>query len=86
MGNHTRKKEQTLFITERAMELPILEISLLNWIQLMGHISAGRGVSSTDLVGCVSSLENLEPKGAVPQALTLLGGARLSPGARGVSF
>ena len=46
---------------------------LISWIQLMGHTSASRGVSGMDLVGCVTSLE---PQGAIPPGLTLLGGVR----------
>ena len=67
----------------------------------MRHTSAGRGISGTDLVECVTSLDAvvsrgslarvsgrpnihvtrprlrfLEPQEAVPQALTLFGGAR----------
>ena len=32
-------------------------VDLISWIQLKGHTSDGRGISGTDLVGCVTSLE-----------------------------
>ena len=44
----------------------------------MGHTSAGSGISGTDLVGCVTSLDWHTSSFRRPshQALTLLGGAR----------
>ena len=42
----------------------------------MGHILTSHGVSSLDLVGCVTSLIYLEPRRLSPQDLTLLGGVR----------
>ena len=45
-----------------------------------------RGISGTDLVGCVSSLDIPRASGAVPQVLTLLGGARFIAWRRRRSF
>ena len=69
-----------LFVHKKVMEYSLLSKHLsgglisISRIQLMGRTSTGCGVSGTDLVGLVSSLDI--PQGTVTQALTLFGEVR----------